>query len=134
MSCLILRNKMLEHTLKNHMKLINFLCLFGFTWQLSGILGEWIKPSQQTTQITETNLDNIELPLIKLCLDPAFNATALQEEGYQDIPAYFHGKSRYNSSIYGWGGHTKTSYIRGAVDQIYQKVQNFPTANGLLKG
>ena len=134
MSCLKLRKTMLEYTLKNQMKLLNFLCLFSFTWQLSGILGEWIKPSQQTTQITEINLDNIELPLIKLCLDHAFNTTALQEEGYQDIPAYFHGKSRYNSSIYGWGGHTSTSHTRGAVDQIYQKVLNFPTANSFLKG
>ena len=110
---LVMRNKVYAYILKNHWKLLNFLCLFAFTWQLYGILVEWINPSQQTTQITETTLDKIELPLIKLCLDPAFNTTALQEEGYEYVHTYFHGKSRYNSSIYGWVGHTNTSHTRG---------------------
>ena len=124
---------MYDYILKNHWKLLNLLCLFAFTWQLSGIMGEWINPSQQTTQITETSLDNIDLPLIKLCLNPAFNTTALQEEGYQFISSYFQGKSRYNSSIFGWGGHTNNSDdTRGAVEDIYQKVQIFPTANSFL--
>ena len=134
MTCLFLTRKIKEYILKHHWKLVNLLCCIAFTWQVSGIIQEWINPSRQTTQISEKNYNEMEFPLIiKLCPDPAFNLSALQEEGYARIGDYFKGYSRYNRSILGWAGHTNESQIRGSVDQVYQKIQNFPTPTTFLK-
>ena len=45
--------------------------------------------------------------IFKICATPALNTTVLQTAGYRNIWDYFVGRSRYNKSIYGWGGHTK---------------------------
>ena len=103
------------------------LCCIAFSWQLYGILDDWINPSLKTTDITEKQLEDLKFPIIfKICMKPGFNTTALKEEGYAGISKYFRGQSSYNSSVYGWAGHTNTSEIRTTVDAVYQKVQHFP--------
>ena len=110
------------------------MCCLAFTWQLYGIVSEWVKPSQKTTDITEKKLDQFELPLIfKICPDPGFNLSAIREEGYDDIWHYFYGRSSFNNSIFGWAGHTNTSETRGSVEQVYQKVLHFPTPESFIK-
>ena len=102
------------------------------------IMREWLYPSQETIRITEKKLSNIEFPLvIKICPSPGFNYTAVKEEGYYSIWAYFLGESTHANetiyNMYGWAGHTNTSETRGTVDKIYQKVANFPSPGDLFK-
>lgn len=80
----------------------------------------------KTTDITEKQLKNLQFPIMfKICMKPGFNTTALKEEGYAGISEYFLGRSRFNSSVYGWAGHSNTSEARSTVDDVYQKVQYF---------
>ena len=114
-------------------KILTLLCCLAFTFQLFGIVKEWINPVQKTTDITEKKLNDMKFPIIfKICMKPGFNVAALKKEGYASVTDYFLGQSRYNSSIYGWAGHTNTSETRGTVDTIYQKIQNFPEVEKAL--
>ena len=119
---------------KHGWKILTLLCCLAFTFQLFGIVKEWINPVQKTTDITEKKLNDMKFPIIfKICLKPGFNRTVLREEGYLGPVAYFLGQSRYNHSVYGWAGHTNTSNTRNTVDAVYQKVQNFPAVEKALK-
>merc|ERR1712142_674386 len=127
MDCSLFR-KLKDKIIKHHWKVLNILCCAALFWQLFGIFNEWLRPSQETIRITEKNLEDIDFPLtMKICPDSGFNLTALREEGYDSAWFYFIGQSRYNSSIFGWAGHTNTSETRGTVEQIYHNVVNFPT-------
>ena len=129
-----LDGKLKDYVARHHWKVLNIMCCLAFTWQLYGIVSEWVKPSQKTTDITEKKLDQFELPLIfKICPDPGFNLSAIREEGYDDIWHYFYGRSSFNNSIFGWAGHTNTSETRGRVEQVYKKVLHFPTPESFIK-
>ena len=115
-------------------KILRNLFCFCFTWQLYGIIYEWIHPSQQTTDIREMKLINMDFPVIfKICINPSFNQAAIREEGYAGVKTYFRGRSRFNSSIYGWAGHTNTSEPRDTVDNIYKKILDFHEPEQFLK-
>ena len=132
MNCSLLR-KIKKYVLRHHWKSVHLLCFTALIWQLSGIFSEWINPSHSTTSITETHLRDMDFPLIfKICPDPAFDIAKLEEEGYETVWRYFAGWSMFNDSVYGWAGHTNTSETRGTVQQIYQKVQNFPEAEKFI--
>ena len=118
---------------KHHWKILNLLCCFAFSWQLYGIMDDWIHPSRKTTDITEKKLEDLEFPIVfKVCLKPGFNITALKEEGYESFSGYFTGQSRYNKSIYGWAGHTETFQSKSTVRDVYKKVQLFPDVDNAL--
>ena len=122
----LFQNRIHKLIVKHGWKILNLLCCLAFTWQLSGIVDEWINTVQKTTVMMEKKLQDMKFPIIfKICMKPGFNVTALKEEGYKNIYSYFYGLSRYNSSLYGWAGHTNTSKTRSTVDAIYQKVQNY---------
>ena len=125
--------KMKQFVTQHHWKVLNLVCCLALTWQMCGIMREWLYPTQETIRITEKKLSDIEFPLvIKICPDPGFNYTAVKEEGYQSIWTYFAGMSKHNDSMYGWAGHTNTSETRGTVDEIYHKVANYPSPDDLL--
>ena len=131
------RQKIKQFVTHHHWKVLNLVCCLALTWQMCGIMREWLYPTQETIRITEKKLSNIEFPLvIKICPDPGFNYSAAKEEGYDSIWGYFLGMSRHaNESIdmmYGWAGHTNTSETRGTVDEIYHKLANYPTPDDVF--
>ena len=73
-----------------------------------------ITPSQTVSHLEERRLDDIEFPvLFKICIKPAFHTSELYKAGYQNIWNYFVGQSRFNESVFGWGGHTDNGSIIG---------------------
>ena len=80
----------------------------------------FIYPTLLNTDASEIDLQDIEFPLdIKICAEPGFNETAIEEAGYAKSPwKYFTGVSRFNSSIVGWAGHTKDFGVKGSVEEI----------------
>ena len=91
------------------------------------LLREFIHPTLLNTDASEIDLQDIEFPLdIKICAEPGFNETAIEEEGYGRPFAhgYFNGVSRFNWSIVGWAGHTKDFGVKGSANEVFKKVRN----------
>ena len=85
-------------------KLSGFLC---YLVHMYFIFHNQVFPSETFTRLEEKQLDDIEFPVIfKLCVTPALNMTELKSAGYKNIWRYFVGQSAYNTSLYGWGGHS----------------------------
>ena len=92
----------------------------------------FIYPTLLNTDASEIDLQDIEFPLdIKICAEPGFNETAVEEAGYRwKSPwTYFQGISRFNSSIVGWAGHTKDFGVKGSVEKTFKKVRNHVVEN-----
>ena len=86
----------------------------------------FIYPTLLNMDASEIDLRDTEFPLdIKICAEPGFNETAIEEVGYDRSPwTYFNGVSRFNSSIVGWAGHTNDFGVKGSVEGVFKKVRN----------
>ena len=116
-------------------RLINIACISAAIVQLGFILESFIKPTLLNTSVKEIDLQDIDFPIeIKICAQPGFNETALEEMGYEEgIWSYFYGKSRFNSSsthsldghsIIGWAGHTADFGVKSSVEEVLNKMRN----------
>ena len=84
-----------------------------------------------TREETKT-LQGRDFPLVfKICNQPSFRKPSVfQDAGYKSSYHYFLGQSRYNSSIYGWAGHSKnTSGPQSTVKIVYDKVSTTTPEN-----
>ena len=101
--------------------LANLVCTVVLTIQLVNVLKGYIQPTITRTWEEEVPLEDIEFPLvIKICIIPGFNQTALHEVGYEDTWNFFLGKSRFNDSVFGWAGHTEDSSTFGTVKETLE--------------
>ena len=95
------------------MLLVNIGCIIAFLVQISLITYDYLLPDQTITDTYRQELDQIEFPVnFKICVIPGFNDSMLRQEGYPDTPGFFHGKSHFNGSIFGWGGHYENTEKR----------------------
>ena len=73
--------------------LSNVVFTVFFTIQLAHVLQGYIKPQTTRTWDEYARLEEMEFPLvIKICVIPGFNQTAVREFGYKDIFSYFVGR------------------------------------------
>ena len=100
---------------KHYRKAINLLCVAAFSIQMDKVVTEWLFPTQTTVEISEKHLQEVDFPIVKICASSGFNVTALMQAGYASIFDYFAGQSKFNSSQYGWAGHSNGSFNRGSV-------------------
>ena len=85
---------------------VYFLGFIAFTIQLGSVIENYIFPTVTNTNLIEANLKDVGFPLIiKICIKPGFNKTAINEAGYIDIWGFFKGQSVYNRYR-----HTKPNY------------------------
>ena len=99
------------------------------TVQLANVLQGYIKPQTTRTWDEYARLEDMEFPLvIKICVVPGFNQTALRELGYYDTFSYFVGRDHYENDIstYGWAGHTNDSRT---VEEVLAKVEGTQLEN-----
>ena len=106
--------------------LINTLCTFAVVTQLAFNLRDFFIPRLTNTRVETRAIEGQDFPLIfKICVQPAFNKTALVETGYGHLYGYFQGRSRFNKAVFGWAGHTNDSGMFGTVEDVYRKVSNY---------
>ena len=86
-------------------------------------------------EVTEKDLQDSDFPLLfKICINPSFNHTAIDEAGFNDNAYdFFSGKSRFNSSLFGWAGHTAEGGVLGTVEQMINKVTLYHNPNQVIK-
>ena len=119
-------------TLKTLWVMVNIVFTTFLTVQLVHIFERYIRP--QTTQTWEEKvpIKDLEFPLVlKICVIPGFNQTALQELGYRDTFAYFVGLDdpEGDSLLYGWAGHSEDSGTFGTVEDVFAKISNYQIEN-----
>ena len=69
-----------------------------------------LEPTKTEINVKEVKLQNFDFPInLKICLRPGWNNTAFQQLGYQNFLFYVLGMSKFNHSLFGWGGHTNDS-------------------------
>ena len=117
-------------TIKTLWILANITCTTILTVQLAHVLEGYIKPKILRTWDEEVLLEDIDFPVvIKICVVPGFNQTALYEVGYYDAWDYFLGQSRFNESVIGWAGHTEDSGTIGTVGEILKQISDSKIEN-----
>ena len=90
-------------------RLVNFCCGVLFIIQVFLIVEGYVWPEVTNTVSYHENLDDVDFPVkFKICVQPGFDEQELIEAGYEDLTDYFHGRSRFNSSVFGWTGHGKS--------------------------
>lgn len=100
-----------------------FCCVFI---HMSLVIEQELHPTEVKTKTEIRPLREMEFPAVfKVCVKPSFNEEEIRNVGYDSVYHYFNGKSKYNSSIHGWAGHTKDgkvfSNVSDVQDRIFQK-------------
>ena len=105
-------------------------CVTATLVQLASVLEGYLSPTMTNT-VRETK-DLVEFPLVfKICFKAGFNTTVIEETGYDSPYYYFLGQSKFNRSIFGWGGHTNASEVLGTGQEIRTKVENYSPLESL---
>ena len=90
--------------------LVHLFCTALFLYQLTKLLPSYFAQSLTNTEVSEMQLKDLDFPLnIKVCFRPSLNKTALKKLGYLDKAMFIVGRSRFNGSLIGWGGHSNES-------------------------
>ena len=86
------------------------------------ILHNYLNPELPINKEYENNLGDIEFPLIfKLCFHQHNETRILQSLGYERIYMFYMGKSKYNSSLFGWSGHVRNGSTLGSTEGMKGK-------------
>ena len=91
---------------KNYLIILHLACFAAFAIQFGNVLEGYLVPRETHVTVTERRLRTFDFPLvIKICVSPGFNISAIHEAGYSKLFNYFRGESASNGSVYGWAGH-----------------------------
>ena len=94
-------------------QIVNFFCIFMFVFQMSRHITQYSSEKELYTTKEKTTLENLSFPLVlKVCVNPGFNNTALLFYGYKDTNDYFTGYA-INGSFVGWTGMQKNYTVTG---------------------
>ena len=118
-------NQILFQMWYSHNIFITVICSLAFLWQLISVAKEWLIPTHSATEAKEEALEGESFPVIfKICPNPGFNLSTLNDNGYLVTQDYFTGKSMYNSSHYGWAGHYDGTSQNHTVEGITTFIKN----------
>ena len=99
---------MLVNPVKWIWALAHLFCISVFAVQLYSLLPSYLSPTMTFTEVRDVELKDLDFPFdFVLCVHPLLNDTTLKQLGYNDSIHYKYGRSKFNSSFVGWGGHTE---------------------------
>ena len=102
---------------------IQYGCAFAFLIQMCIFLYDQAHPTLTETNLEERKLEELDFPVIfKLCFQNSFNLEKIVNAGYSSVSNYFKGKSRFNSSVFGWAGHNSRGILGPGVTGIHQTI------------
>ena len=108
--------------------MVNFVLVIMCFLHIAILIYEELHPNLPLIEYFEKNLDEIEFPLsFKFCIFETKNKkndrNRFSQFGYTDNAGFFMGRSKYNKSIIGWGGHTENGATLGSVKGAKNKTQ-----------
>ena len=114
--------------------LLTIAMILVFVAHLGYIVYEIIHPRFPEIVKYKKDLSEIEYPItFKICDDASnlsFTAEKYQKYGYSDLWQFYSGQSMFNSSVYGWAGHTENGTTFGSVEGfLLLECNMYPTLN-----
>ena len=77
--------------------LVYIISFIAFSYQFANLIEDYSRPTVTNTNVEEKELKDIGFPLVlKICVRPGFNETAIKDAGYKNIFEFFLGKSMRN--------------------------------------
>ena len=104
--------------LKSVMLVVNLILLLACVIHVT-VNGYYIlNPQLPSIRILKKNLQDIDFPLaFKLCASEISGSRyRYRNLGYSKDLEFFAGKSKFNSSLYGWSGHTENGSTIASVE------------------
>lgn len=97
--------------------LIHLICVAGFLYQTIAEIQSQFCSGATTSRVSKTYLNELDsFPVVfDFIVKPGFNVEKLNETGYKDNDDYFYGRSKFNSTVIGWGGHGESGEVLGSV-------------------
>ena len=97
--------------------LIHLICGVGFLYQTIAEINSQFCSGETTSRGSKTFLNELDsFPVVfDFIVKPGFDVEKLNETGYKDELDYFFGRSKFNSSVFGWGGHGERGEVLGSV-------------------
>ena len=94
----------------------NFILLFVCVVHIVDIFISILKPELPEVKIVDKHLKDIEFPfLFQICVDD-LSMKKFNTAGYTNDWDYFLGRSKFNSTVYGWNGHAENGSTIGSVE------------------
>ena len=114
--------------------LLNVLFLFIFIIHISLIGYKSLYPDVPEILAYKKNLSEIKFPmLLQVCLvENKEDKARFQRLGYLDDYGYYQGQSVYNSSLFGWAGHTLNGSTMRSVDGNLDPITNHAFYTNLI--
>ena len=83
-----------------------------------------LHPNLPEIRIYKKYLKDVEFPIsFRICGYESSNVTHKYEQvGYRYAFDFFRGRSMFNKSIVGWGGHTENGSIIGSVEEVLERL------------
>ena len=97
--------------------IIYILFVSAFIVHIS-FIGNKVFTELPNLQVFKKQLKDIEFPLIfRVCANQVQNGDAkFQKYGYRNFDDFFRGKSMFNQSLFGWGGHMSNGLNKANVE------------------
>ena len=81
--------------------LVQLICFIVFAIQVKNVLENYLMTTITSTHVKEMDLKDIGFPLVvKICVKPGFNETAVMEAGYKNLWSFWNGQSKYNRNSF----------------------------------
>ena len=99
-------------------KIIYFIFTSSFIVHIFFIWSKILKPDIPNVRVYKSPLKDIEFPLVfKICADQNKNENErYRRVGYKNYGAFYRGRSMYNETLVGWGGHSENFTNIGTVE------------------
>ena len=109
---------MLRNMLRKFYDTIKVVIIISCASHICFLFYNTVHPDLPDIKVYQKRLDEVEFPLsFLLCVHEMVHVTGRYKKlGYSNDWDFFTGKSRYNESIYGWGGHTENGSSYGSVE------------------
>ena len=111
-------SKIFKNILKKFYITLKIVIIISCASHICFLFYNTVHPELPEIKVYQKGLDEIEFPLSFLvCVHEMVHVSGRYRRlGYSDYIDFYYGQSRFNGSIYGWGGHMENGTTYGSVE------------------
>ena len=102
---------------------LNFFIILSCASHICFLFYNTVYPDLPDIKVYQRSLEEVEFPLSFLvCVHEMVHVSGRYKKlGYSNYADFYFGRSRFNGSIYGWGGHMENGTTFGSVEGLIFK-------------